>query len=47
MTRYKVLRRLGFDPVAAMWVSFLNFVMGAPEGVVGFMNVVIEFDPNK
>lgn len=47
LTRYRVLRKLGCGPVTAGLVAFINFVMGVPEGVVGIMHCVIEFDPKE
>lgn len=47
MTRYKVLRRIGCDPVTAGLLAFTNYVMGVPAGIVGTMLCVIEFDPNE
>lgn len=46
MTRYQVLRSLGCDPLSAGIVASINWLFGVREGVVGFMNVVIEYDPS-
>lgn len=45
MKRYRVLRRIGLDPLASAFVAALNWVMGAPQNEVRFMTVIIEFDP--
>lgn len=47
MTRYRVLRNIGCDPLAAALISFLNAALNVPPGLVGFMNIVIEYDPRK
>lgn len=47
LTRYKVLRKIGCDPLTARLLSFANYVMGVPDGIVGTMYFVIEFDPNE
>ena len=44
MTRYQVLRNLGCDWFTA---GFMNYMLNYPEGVIGFMNVVIEYDPKE
>ena len=45
MTRYQVLRRIGCDPITAGCIAFLNWLGGAPAGLIGFMTVTIEYDP--
>lgn len=47
MTRYQVLRRMGFDPLASGFVAFLNFLFGAPRNEIRVMHTVIEFDPEE
>lgn len=44
MTRYQALRSLGFDIFSSAIVSFLNFMWNIPDGKIGFMNVVINYD---
>lgn len=45
MLRYKVMRRMGFDPLASSLVSVLNWVFAAPPNEIRVLHVVIEFDP--
>lgn len=47
LTRYKVLRKMGCGWFTASTISMLNHMWGVPNGYIGFMNVVIEFDPNE
>jgi hypothetical protein len=47
MTRYQVLRRMGFDPLASGFVAFLNFLFGAPRNEIRVMHTVIEFDAEE
>lgn len=47
MTRYQVLRRMGCGPFTSGSIAFFNWLRGYPPGVIAFMTVVIEFDPNE
>ncbi|WP_250439348.1 hypothetical protein [Delftia tsuruhatensis] len=47
MTRYQVLRRMGFDPLASGFVAFLNFMFGAPRNEIRVMHTVIEFESEE
>lgn len=47
MTRYQVLRRMGFDPLASGFVAFLNFLFGAPRNEIRVMHTVIEFESEE
>lgn len=44
MTRYQALRRAGSDPLAAGTIAFFNWLYGAPDGLIFFMHMVIEYD---
>lgn len=47
MTRYQVLRRMGFDPLASGFVAFINFLFGAPRNEIRVMHTVIEFEAEE
>ena len=47
MTRYQVLRNLGCDWFTAGGITFMNYMLNYPEGVIGFMHVIIEYDPKE
>ncbi|MBL8355564.1 MAG: hypothetical protein JNM01_12115 [Delftia acidovorans] len=47
MTRYQVLRRMGFDPLASGFVAFLNFLFDAPRNEIRMMHAVIEFEAEE
>lgn len=47
MTRYQVLRRMGFDPLASGFVAFLNFLFGAQRNEIRVMHTVIEFEAEE
>ena len=47
MTRYQVLRRIGCGPITAGGIAFMNWLIGYPPNLIGFMTIVIEFDPEE
>lgn len=48
MTRYQALRRLcGCDPLTAWLIDTMNKLRGVPAGRIGFMHMVIEYDPEE
>ena len=44
MTRYRVLRKIGCDPIAASFVAVMNWLCNVPQGLVKFMTFEIEYD---
>lgn len=44
MTRYQVLRCMGCDPLTAGTIAFFNWLRGAPDGLIFFMHMVIEYN---
>ena len=47
MTRYQVLRKLGCDWFTAGGIAFMHYMLNYPEVTIGFMNVIIEYDPKE
>ncbi len=47
MTRYQCLRRMGCGWFTAAGVAFGNWLRGNPEGIITFLTVVIEYDPEE
>lgn len=46
MSRYQALRAAGCDPLTAGFIALMNRLFGVPPGVIVFMNVVIDYDPD-
>lgn len=46
MTRYQALRSMSCDPITAGMVAFMNWVCGVPQGKIGFMHIIIDYDPD-
>lgn len=44
MTRYQALRKIGCDPFTCWIICFLNWMVDVPEGKVGVMHIIIEYD---
>ena len=44
MTRYRVLRELGLDPVTAAIVAAGNWLVGVPRGQIRVLMLTIDYD---
>lgn len=42
LNRYAALRKIGFGPVTALMLCFINFIAGTPPGYTGVMHVLID-----
>lgn len=46
MSRYQACRLIGLDPVAAAFLSAMNWLFDVPSGLIKFMTVEIEYEDN-
>lgn len=44
MTRYRALRAIGCDPLAAGVIAFVNWLRAVPRHEIRFMHVTMEID---
>ena len=44
MTRYQACRKLGLDPIASAFTTFIHWLFDAPQGYIAILHIVIEYD---
>lgn len=44
MTRYRACRLVGLDPIAAAFLSVMNWLFDVPPGLIKFFTVEIEYE---
>lgn len=44
MTRYQACRKLGLDPFASAFTTFVHWLFDAPQGYIAILHTVIEYD---
>ena len=44
MTRYQACRKLGLDPVASAFTTFMHWLFNVPQGHIVILHMVIEYD---
>lgn len=44
MTRYQACRKLGLDPVASAFTTFIHWLFDTPQGYIAILHTVIEYD---
>jgi hypothetical protein len=47
VTRYRALRRIGCDPLAAALVAVLNWLQRVPANEIRVLTTVVEIDPES
>lgn len=45
--RYRALRLMGCGWFTSFGISFMNWAIDYPTGMIGFMNVIIDYDPEE